>query len=374
MEYKSFCKTEIIWEQKQYIIQQLKSLENDKLILFASENDLSSWGLLEEVHAIQNKNILWIKERFKFLTQDGIFQVIKEIKKHNFEPTIIMTIGGGTSIDLAKAISALFYMNLSTPEEVLSTIKDKKYKENYKTLDIIAIPTTSGTGSELTQWATVWETNGKGKFSIDDIALSPIKAIMIPELTVTLPKRITLATALDALAQAIEAYWSKNTNFLIKDIALRSVELITHNLSETLQDPTNIRLRTNLMRASLLSALAFSNTRTTACHSISYPITQHFGVEHGFAVALTLSEVARLNEKNTEDIDQLYKVFEEFSGIRNWINKVCEGIVQLNLTYFGIHEEDIPYIVERAFTAGRMDNNPVDLEPKDVEAILRKIL
>ena len=338
------------------------------------ENDLRRWGILEEVNNIQNKNLLWIRERFKFLTQDAIFQVIQGIREIHFEPTIIMTIGGGTAIDLAKAISALFYMNLSTPEEVLSSIKLKKYKDNLKTLDIIAVPTTSGTGSELTQWATVWETNGDGKFSIDDIALSPIKAIMIPELTITLPKRITLATALDALVQAIEAYWSKNTNFLIKDITLRSVELIINNLEETLKDPENLILRTNLMRASLLSALAFSNTRTTACHSISYPITQHFGVEHGFAVALTVSEVAKLNENNTEEIDQLYKLFEKFSGIGNWINKVCEGIVQLNLTHFGICEVDIPFIVERAFTAGRMDNNPVDLEPSHVEDILRKIL
>ena len=124
----------------------------------------------------------------------------------------------------------------------------------------------------------------------------------------------------------------------------------------------------------MLAGLAFSQTRTTACHSISYPLTMLYGVPHGFAVAMTLDAVAEINKGNFKNSDEILSLFNQFGSIKKWIDKVCEDVVDLRLSSFGITEKDLPTIVRNAFTGGRMDNNPVDLSNEDVLGILKSIM
>mgnify|MGYP000952199027 CR=1 FL=1 len=256
---------------------------------------------------------------------------------------------------------------------ITNLIKNKGYKG--KTfVDIIAVPSTAGTGSEVTQWATIWDENKEGKFSIDDINLKPKMALIIPELTLTVPIKMTLSTGLDAMCQAIEAYWSRHTNPIVQEISYRSVELIIQNLRKAVEKPEDLNIREKLCKASVLAALAFSQTRTTACHSISYPLTMLHGIPHGFAAAITLEAVGKINRGNFPNDEQLFQLFNNYQGIMNWIDITCEGIIDLRLSSFGIKEEDIPVIVSNAFTGGRMDNNPVDLSIDDVTEILKSIM
>ncbi len=126
--------------------------------------------------------------------------------------------------------------------------------------------------------------------------------------------------------------------------------------------------------ASLLSGLAFSITKTTACHSISYPLTMNYGIAHGFAAALTLSPVMGINAKAVPEIQQVTGIFGGYEGFGAWLADVSRGIQELTLSAFGISEDMLDGIAEGAFTLGRMDNNPVPLKKEEVTAILKSIL
>ena len=120
----------------------------------------------------------------------------------------------------------------------------------------------------------------------------------------------------------------------------------------------------------MLAGLAFSQTRTTACHSISYPMTMLYGVPHGLAAAMTLAQVAEKNRGHFENDGELFAVFAPYGGIQHWLDTVCGGVVSLRLSGFGIAPDQIETLAEHSFTGGRMDNNPVDLTGEDVRTIL----
>ena len=284
-------------------------------------------------------------------------------------------------IDHAKTISALYRGHhhnqeslVASSDDLLDYIQKKSYLHREDApLPIIAVPTTAGTGSEVTQWATIWDSALPKKHSIEASYLLPEEVWIVPELTHTLPPKLTLSTGLDAVCHAAEAYWAKPSTPLVKELSIRSLQLITENLHAAMESPNDPIPRKNMVVGALLAGLAFGQTRTTACHSISYPLTSMYQVDHGFACALTLAQVAEINA-GTVDLSSLFGVFAPYGGLRQWLDYVCVDIVKLRLSDFGITESEIDSIVDHAFTGGRMDNNPVDLSRQDVKAILEGII
>ena len=113
-------------------------------------------------------------------------------------------------------------------------------------------------------------------------------------------------------------------------------------------------------------------TKTTACHSISYPLTMNFSVEHGFAAALTLSQMMKINAAAVPELEKIEQLFG--GAFEGWISKVSKGIQELSLSAFGIGKNDIDAIAKGAFTLGRMDNNPAPMEIGSVKEVLKNIL
>lgn len=377
MNFQPFCKTEIEFMTQNNLKNTIKTLsKKNQITLVMSESSAKRLGFYEMIQKIlqDNKNISWISEIDSNPTQQSVINSLRKL--NGKKPSLLFAIGGGSAIDLAKGISAFYdtyYCGIENIEDITKSLTEKKYYNN-EFIDIIACPTTSGTGSEVTQWATIWDVNKNKKYSIDYKELQPKKAIIVSELTCTVPLELTLSTGLDALTQATEAYWSKFTNPLVQDIAYRAIELVLENLPLLLKDLNNLNLRTKLARASLLAGVAFSNTRTTACHSISYPLTMIHNIPHGLAVVLTLESVLNINTGHFNNDQELIELFSSYGGLRNWLRETTKGIVEMNLSYFGIEKEDISNIVDHAFTGGRMDNNPVDLTKEDVMKILAEIL
>lgn len=380
MIYKPFCSTEIIFTNKEEMMQKLYSLDVANIVLVMSESSALRWDMTSFINKLKSKceisngTLFWINSVPSNPTQKDIIKSLNQIGNKNID--VIIAFGGGSSIDLSKGISAFYNIeknNNYLVNDITDSIKNKNYK-NEKFIDIIALPSTAGTGSEVTQWATIWDKDKKKKFSIDDMRLKPKIAIVVPELTLYMPPKMTISTGLDAMCQAIEAYWSKHTTPVVQEIAYRAVELVIQNLREAVEKPDEIICREKLCKASVLAGLAFSQTRTTACHSISYPLTMLYGVAHGLAASITLNSVAEINKGHFKNDEQLLHLFDEYGSIKNWIDKVCEGIINMRLSSFGITESDIPLIVENAFTSGRMDNNPVDLSKDDVAKILLDII
>jgi alcohol dehydrogenase class IV len=256
------------------------------------------------------ENTQWISEISPNPTIDSISNVCLKLGR-SFEK--IIAIGGGSVIDTAKAVIAFFGM-LNDGCSITDIIENKLYLNNSMRIKkFVAVPTTSGTGSEVTHWATLWDNHRKLKFSVDAEWLMPTDVWLVPELTVSLPPRQTLSSRLDAFAQACEAYWACRSNSLARSFSAQAVKVIYEYLPLALKNGINIEIREEMQIGSLLAGLAFSRTGTTACHSISYPITALFGVEHGFAVALTLAQVA---ERNVAAVD-CRKLLNEIGSVEH---------------------------------------------------------
>lgn len=287
---------------------------------------------------------------------------------------LIVAVGGGSAIDLAKAVSALYeYRKVLNYDIIQACIKNKKYSKESCFIDFIAIPTTSGTGSEVTKWATIWDYQYKEKLSVEHEKCFPKIAFIIPELTTTMNQRLTLSTGLDALSHAMEAFWAKKRNPLSQMLALDAIRLIKTNLPKALKNLEDLEARQAMSIASLTAGLAFSMTKTTACHSVSYPLTLLYDIEHGFAAALTLASIAKINLSVVKEINLIYNVFCDCDGFENWINSVTKEIQGLKLSDFGVKKEDIKEIAKKTFTQGRMDNNPVNLSEDDVVNLLNSV-
>lgn len=289
----------------------------------------------------------------------------------------LICIGGGSSIDMGKALCAVYGMKDGGPRDYVGlchVIANKEYAAAEKNVDLIAVPTTAGTGADVTQWATVWDMRGKRKLSVDSPYLAPDLSLIIPAFTVDMPSALTLSTGLDALAQAMEAFWAKSRNPLSQALALEAVRYIYKYLLLALKEPCNVTYRGGMCMGALLSALAFSKTRTTACHSISYPLTMYHNIPHGFAVAVTLESVAERNRQAVPNIEMMFSQFGGQEKFHQWLVEISEDIQPLRLSAMGVEERDLPELAKRAFTQGRMDNNPVPLQLEDVMSILAEVL
>jgi len=350
---------------RKVFVEQFKENADKNTLVFLSHGADNRLGLSSFIKKEQ-----WISEISPNPTIDSINKICAKL---NGTVDKIIAIGGSSTIDAAKAIIAFFGM-LNNECSINDEIENKLYlNNNFRVKKFIAVPTTSGTGSEVTKWATIWDDHRKLKFSVDAQWLMPTDVWLVPELTVSLSARQTLSTGLDAFVQACEAYWARKSDSLARALAVQSVTMIHEYLPLALKDGKDLEVREELQTGSLLAGLAFSRTSTTACHSISYPITALFGVEHGFAVALTLVQVAKRNIA-TVDCGKLLTAVGSLENLRGWLDGLCADIQPLRLGAFGIFQEDIPKIVKRSFTAGRMDNNPVIFSEEDVTKILIEVL
>jgi len=198
----------------------------------------------------------------------------------------IIALGGGSAIDAAKVLAVTLCAELNQPlVEVLR--QSKKYNWDKK-LPLVVIPTTSGTGAEVTPFATVWDNPYHKKYSVTGDTIFPDVALLDPALTVSLPEFETLYTSLDAISHALESIWNVNRSPVSEAFAVQSLNLALKALPKLRKQPDDIDARADMQQASLLAGLAISQTRTAIAHAISYPLTSYFNVPHGIACSFTL--------------------------------------------------------------------------------------
>jgi len=225
------------------------------------------------------------------------------------EIDVIVALGGGSAIDAAKGVAAL--ITLDGNLDVLHRhLKDGKELTDFFAPPIIAVPTTSGTGSEVTRWATIWG-DEKVKFSLQHPALYPKNAVLDPALCVSMPEELTIASGLDGLSHAMESIWNVNHTAISDRLAVDAINTIWNDLARTIQNPQDLKLRSSIQVASLVSGLAMGTTQTALAHSISYPFTAHYGMPHGLACSFTLPEVVRYNLGGN---DQRFRLIAEAIG------------------------------------------------------------
>lgn len=205
------------------------------------------------------------------------------------QPEVIVALGGGSVIDSAKVFAAAS----GDFGKVKLFLEEQKGADQLSAIPIIAVPTTAGTGSEVTCWGTVWdEVNGK-KYSLARPNLYPTHAVIDPRLMIGKPKLLTISTGLDALSHALESLWNVNNNPVSANHAVFAARNVLNALPRLVKDLGNIDLREQIAMAALFAGLAFSNTKTAIAHSLSYPITLRHGVQHGIACSFSLPMVLR---------------------------------------------------------------------------------
>jgi alcohol dehydrogenase class IV len=284
----------------------------------------------------------------------------------------VLAIGGGTILDTAKCAAIL----AKHEGKIEDFVSKKKYKLTKKGLPLIAIPTTAGTGSEVTPWATVWG-NDKKKYSLTSNLMFPYLAIVDPALTDTLRPKETAEPGIDALCQAIEAYWNVNSNSKSDKYALEAIRILSENLEKTVNNP-NSNNRDEVALGSLRGGLAFSNTQTTICHSVSYPMTAHFGIAHGQATSVTLPLFIEYTLPSLSLIKQqkFYNALgvvdqREASKKIKDIMKACG--LKTRLSELGIPREKIDIIVSEGFHPDRAKNAPRIPSPEELKRMLLSI-
>ena len=204
-------------------------------------------------------------------------------------PEVIVAIGGGSVLDAAKVLAAA-QGDFAGVRRYLETGTGA---DQLRFTPILAVPTTAGTGSEVTSWATVWDTEAKKKYSLSHPRLYPERAVVDSELSLAAPRALTVSTGLDALSHALESIWNVNANPASSALAVAAAREVLASLPRLAERLDSIELREAMARAATLAGLAFSNTRTALAHSLSYHLTLHHGVPHGIACSFSLPMVMR---------------------------------------------------------------------------------
>ncbi|WP_368654180.1 phosphonoacetaldehyde reductase [Ornithinibacillus sp. 4-3] len=306
---------------------------------------------------------------------EDILAMSEEIKDFSFD--FILAVGGGSVIDISKSLVALKHQEFETIEQLRDIIVNGKYEIGLEEIPMLAIPTTSGTGSEVTPWGTIWDREFNKKYSISSSKLFPAYALILPELTMKLPLRSTISTGLDALCHATEAYWSMHSNPISRSYSLQAIAMILQQLERNDFALDNYEIRKQLAMGSVLAGLSFSNTRTTACHSISYPLTLHYNIDHGIAVSMTLGKMFEHNQQRIIDLPSLLSAFqvEDVKDVEKRIIEIYKKYdIPFRLMDYQVKRSDLSIIASQSFTKGRMDNNPVDLTEHDIEQLLNSII
>ena len=303
-------------------------------------------------------------------TVEQLYQVYLETRET--PPDTVVAIGGGSVMDVGKSLCCLYGREIDSVQELRQIMVEKDYAAPRARW--IGIPTTAGTGSEATCWATIWDPEMGAKRSVELRENYAFAAIVDSELSKGMPLTLAVSSALDAVAHAVESYWARGTNLVSRALALGAIETVMGGIDGLLEGDDTAH--ETMARGSMMAGMAFSNTRTTACHSISYPLTMAAAIPHGTAVSMLLAPVMRLNTGTYSGEARLLAAL----GVSDtWeLEKRIRDILRRSgqpssLEAWGVKREDLPEIASRGMTRGRADNNPAELSAASVLKILEEI-
>jgi len=348
---------------------------NIKKPLIITDHGLFELGFVEEIKkSLTIKNILpCVYNRVKAdPPESNIFEAVNLYQKHKADG--VVGFGGGSSMDVAKAVSYFSINNVNIKECYgVNNLKNGR-------CPLIQIPTTAGTGSEVTPIA-IFTLENEQKMGIVDPLLYADCAILDAELTIGLPKNITAYSGIDAMVHAIEAYTTKIKKNPISDaLAKKALTLLGGNIKEAVNNPENKKSRESMLLGSMLAGMAFANAPCAAVHALAYPIGAKFHVPHGLSNSLVLPEVLKFNSKKVSNLycEIASDCLPNLEGKKNDIDNFIAGIEQLiidlkiprKLKDVGINQKDIQMLADNALKQQRLlINNPREVNLEDVISI-----
>ena len=357
------------------ILSDICNKLNIKKPLIITDQGLFKLGFVEKIEKNLTINNIFPSVYNKVLAdppESNIFEAVDLYKNHKADGVI--GFGGGSSMDVAKAVSYFSINNINIEECYgVNNLKNNR-------CPLIQIPTTAGTGSEVTPIA-IFTLANEQKMGIVDPLLYADCAILDAELTIGLPKNITAYSGIDAMVHAIEAYTTKiKKNPLSDALAKKALSLLGSNIKEAVNNPENKKARESMLLGSMLAGMAFANAPCAAVHALAYPIGAKFHVPHGLSNSLVLPEVLKFNSKSVSNLycEIASDCLPDLEGKKNNIDNFISGIEQLiidlkiprKLKDVGINQKDIKMLAEDALKQQRLlINNPREVDLKDVISI-----
>lgn len=337
-----------------------KNVGSDDHVLLVVSKGAASRGLIDKVlQNLPTSDCAVIVGVSSNPELDSLDELIAEYRNTRFD--LIVAIGGGSVIDAGKILSVGLMIGMDRPLNSFFRAASSISWES--AVPLIAIPTTSGTGAETTPFATFWDMAAKQKFSLQSPLIMPKLAILDPELSVSLPYDVTRNTALDAISHALESLWNKNKTAISESYARQALVLAAEHLQVALREPHNCDARSGILIASHLAGKAIAKTKTAIAHSMSYPITAHFGVPHGLACSFTLKILLRRyrnSAKMREYDERLFAAIDELLTDLD-LAKAIQGYVDA---------QSLMRLKDQMFTPGRADNYSLEFGPDDIDELI----
>jgi alcohol dehydrogenase class IV len=294
---------------------------------------------------------------------------------------VVVACGGGSVLDAGKALAALA-TNPGDPMEYLEVVGQGRPLSN-PAAPCIAIPTTAGTGSEVTRNAVLASTQHGVKASLRSASMLPRIAVVDPELTYAMPPALTASTGLDALTQLIEPYLSVKANPMTDQFCVEGIRRAARALPRAWENGADIEARRDMAWASLLGGMALANAGLGAVHGFAAPVGGMFPAPHGAICAAILPHAMRVNvdavgERQPEKLARFDQVARLLTGHPHamaadaalWLGELCTRLEIPPLRTYGITTADVPVLVEKASQASSMKGNPLPLTPDELREIL----
>ena len=285
---------------------------------------------------------------------------------------LLIAVGGGSVMDSAKAIGVVAKYGGQVADY------DGKDMVPGPIPPLIAIPTTSGTGSEVTIWAVITDVEAHYKMSIGDHKIYPAVALVDPEMTYTLPRGLTIGTALDALTHAIEAYTCKIPNPLSDALALQAIKLIAKHLPPAAEDGHDKKARSGLALGSMLGGMAFSNARVAAVHTLAETMGGYYDGPHGMLCGLLLPYATAFNTNEGParhaEIAQAMGTEARPELAARVIYDLADSLGVPNISEYGLSTENISQLAEVCFNNSSTSGNKRAIGKDDYSAILKQTL
>ena len=345
----------------------------NKIFILCGKKSFETSGAEKLFKKIKNKEIKYFYKKSEIPVLNELIEIIKEIR--NFKPDLFLAIGGGAIIDYAKMANVV---DIKTNLAELIINYSYPFKDKYTKLAVI--PTTAGSGAEVTSNAVIYVDGIKHSFESE--LLIPDNFFLIPEFLITAPNKIKASAGFDAIAQALESLVSKKSNNQSVDYATKSLKISINSYISFLNDP-NLKNAAEMSIASNLAGKAINISKTTAPHAASYPFTSLFNISHGHAVGLFFESFFKFNFNNlnkSETSFDLKKRFEliftlfnandinDFNSKISLIKKRAKLIDNLDTLNIDIKKNSENII--KGINLLRLGNNPVRINGKDILKII----
>ena len=360
------------------IIKELNDLHAKKVLLI-TDPGLVQAGVAQQVVEMLKQAAVEV-EIFDAVEPDPSIQVATKAAEmaKNAKANVLIALGGGSAIDTAKS-AALLVTNGGYLKDYAGVNKVVK-----PILPLIAVPTTAGTGSEVTIFAVMSDPEKQEKFTISSALIAPAVAVLDPLLTLKLPPSVTAFTGMDALTHAIEAFTSSIAQPPTDALALSAIKLVLKHLPVAVGRGDNIKARDGMLQASLLAGIAFNNAFLGLAHAIASPLGGHFHVPHGLANAVMLPYVMEYNlptaVRRYAEIGCALGLQAVGDTPRAVAEKTVAAITQLardinipeKLSNIGAKEELLPLVAKDALKSIQLKFNVRNASEKEILALLQK--